>query len=100
VGAVDLNSKWPAEGHVGKVVAGEYEGAWALVTREADDLWFVYLAWQTSPVHYDDFHTTDALIGPVLAAMNIQWSSPEEDRRVENEVFGLRAEWSNGRPRH
>lgn len=46
---VDVSRGWPADGRVGRVTAGEYSGAWAPVTRESDDLWFIYLAWEGPP---------------------------------------------------
>jgi len=94
---MDLSRDWPAEGRVAKVTEGPYAGAWALFTREADNLWFVYLAWPGPPARYDDFHTTDSLIPTVASSMGLQWLGVQEDHDVERAVFGLRDEWRRQR---
>jgi hypothetical protein len=75
------------------VTRGEHAGCYALVTAEIDGRWLFYVGEPPAGRgRYDEFHTVD-FVDEVLADLGVEWLPPEEDARIEDEVFGLRAEW-------
>src|SRR5688572_6662557 len=85
------STSWPEEGRLARVTDGEWEGCLALVMLEwpADGLFLIYFACEDP----DDYRATD-----VLAKMDcegsfgvgLDWLPPDEDVRLEAEVFGVR----------
>lgn len=89
---------WPQEGRVGLCRAGEYAGRYLLLTADAPPgYWYGYIEERSEQDVGNDFPTTDDELLRLLEDWQVVWLKPEVDRQVEEELFGLRAEWRRAR---